>query len=234
MVDGELFLETLTGFARTLAHGYAISDVLHDLTVNMTAVLDTAGAGVSLVQDDGKVAFATADHEAIASIERVQQAEQDGPCHEAVISGEIVAVSDLRTQRARWPAYVEQAANAGIAAAAGVPMGFDGGILGAINLYDDKVRDWTSEDLRVARVLADIATSYIVNASTLDQQRRTTEQLREALESRIIIEQAKGVLANDRNISVDEAFNQLRKHARGHNANLHDVAHAVVHLGLRP
>ena len=164
----------------------------------------------------------------------MQDAHQSGPCRDAITSGDIISVADLHTQTRRWPAYVRQAAAVGIVAAAGIPMGFGDAVLGAIDLYDSQTRDWTGDDLRVAGVLADVATAYVVNASTLDRQRRTTEQLREALESRVIIEQAKGILAADPKVTVDDAFIRLRRHARSHNANLHDVAHAVVHLGLRP
>jgi AmiR/NasT family two-component response regulator len=83
-------------------------------------------------------------------------------------------------------------------------------------------------------VLADVATSYVINAWELDKQRRINEQLQEALDSRIIIEQAKGVLAGERGISVGEAFELLRRHARTHNARLRAVVGAVVNLGLRP
>ena len=96
------------------------------------------------------------------------------------------------------------------------------------------VRDWTADDLDAARILADMATSYVINASELDRQRRVNEQLKEALASRIVIEQAKGALAAERGISVDEAFEVLRRHARSHSMNLRKVADAVVTLGLRP
>jgi AmiR/NasT family two-component response regulator len=88
--------------------------------------------------------------------------------------------------------------------------------------------------VRAARVLGDMAASYVANASDLEQSRRTTEQLREALESRIIIEQAKGMLASEYRISVDQAFVVLRDHSRRHGASLRGVAEAVVTLGLRP
>ncbi len=91
----------------------------------------------------------------------------------------------------------------------------------------------TDEDTAAARVLADIATSYIVNASELEQAHRTAEQLQDALDSRIVIEQAKGILAADGVVSMDEAFALLRRHARSHTASLRSVAEAVVNLGLR-
>jgi AmiR/NasT family two-component response regulator len=110
----------------------------------------------------------------------------------------------------------------------------ESGAIGALNLYDDSVRAWTTGDLQIAAVLADIATGYVVHASQLQKQRDLASHLQQALDSRIIIEQAKGVLANAYSTSVDEAFARLRRHARNHNARVSDVASAVVNLGLRP
>jgi len=142
-------------------------------------------------------------------------------------------VRDL-TESTKWPQLTEAALGAGLVSVAGIPMTFDGRAVGSLNIYDDHVRDWTDQDTAAARVLADIATGYLVHASELDQARRVNEQLEAALESRLIIEQAKGVLAGERGITVDQAFAVLRKHARSRNAPMHAIAKAVVELGLRP
>jgi AmiR/NasT family two-component response regulator len=113
-------------------------------------------------------------------------------------------------------------------------MRLDDEVLGAMNIYSAEPRLWTDDEIATAQVLADMATSYLVNASELEKSRRTSEQLQEALQSRVVIEQAKGILSAERRISMDEAFETLRRHARNHNANLRAVADAVVNLGLRP
>lgn len=113
-------------------------------------------------------------------------------------------------------------------------MMVDSRALGALNLYADQPRQWSDDDLAAARVLADMATSYIVNASELERAQRTAEQLQEALDSRIVIEQAKGILAADGRLEMDQAYQVLRRHARNHSASLRSVAEAVVNLGLRP
>ena len=106
--------------------------------------------------------------------------------------------------------------------------------VGALNLYSTSVRPWTERDLAAATVMADMATAYLINASVYDKQKRLAEQLPQALDSRVVIEQAKGVLANEHDISVDEAFERIRKHARAHGATVQTVAEAVVDVGLRP
>ena len=104
--------------------------------------------------------------------------------------------------------------------------------MGSLNIYDERTRNWSDGDVRAARVLADMAVGYVINASQLEQAERTREQLQEALESRVVIEQAKGMLANANGITIDEAFGRLRRHARSSRLPLREVATAVVESGL--
>jgi GAF domain-containing protein len=225
----DTLLDSLERFAATLTSGYGIGDVLHNLTEEMSEVLHLTGAGVTLVQE-GRQRFVTAAVEAIASLERVQENAQQGPCVDAVASATPVAVPDIAAGDAskRWPDYVKAATAEGIRAVAGIPMLAEGVALGAVNLYESQPRNWSAEDLRVATILANIATGYLAHASAEQQQQRTTEQLQQALDTRLIIEQAKGVLAANRKTTVDDAFRTLRKYARDHRARIHDVASAVV------
>jgi len=229
MPNPDHFLESLERFATTLTGGYGVGDVLHDLTSEMTDVLDLTGAGVTLVHD-GKQRFVTAAVEAIARLERVQEDHQLGPCIDAVTTAEPVTVSDLDEgdTNQRWPEYANAAKTAGIRAVAGIPMLAEGSAIGAVNLYFNQPMNWPAEDIRVATVFANIATGYLVHASAAQQHQRTAEQLQQALSTRVIIEQAKGVLATQLQIDVDEAFRLLRTHAREHGNRIHDVARAVV------
>ena len=233
MSDEKVLLETLTGFARTLAHGYDISDVLHDLVVRVAQVLEVTGAGVSLLEDD-RLRFATAADERIAGLEQVQEQLQEGPCVDAVVAHGAVAADDLSLPPHHWPAYEAQAGTVGIRSVAGVPMSPDGRTIGVLDVYDDAPHHWSAEDLERARVLADIAAGYLVNSSRLAEERKLNEQLQTALDSRIVIEQAKGIIAADRGVGVDVAFRRLRRHANDHHATLRATADAVVRLGLRP
>jgi GAF domain-containing protein len=223
----------LTDFARLLANDYAVSDALHDLVDGVTKVVGITGAGVSLVNGD-RITFATAANEAVTVIERLQEGTQAGPCLDAHRSGQPVLVADVTDHSERWPALAQAAPAVGLVAVAGIPMQLNGTRLGALNLYHSARREWSDDEVNMARLLADMATGSVANASRLDKVRHTTAQLQVALDSRIIIEQAKGVLAGETNISVDEAFRVLRHHARNNNASLHSVADAVVNLGLRP
>ena len=229
MPNPETLLDSLERFASALTSGYGIGDVLHNLTDEMAEVLNLRGAGVTLVHD-GQQRFVTAADEAIATLERVQETFQMGPCIDAVASSAPVAVPDIAEGEAsdRWPDYTTAAKLTGIQAVAGIPMLAEGAAIGAVNLYNSQPRDWSVEDLRVATIFASIATGYLAHASSAQQQQRTVEQLQQALNTRLIIEQAKGVLATQQETTVDEAFTRLRTYAREHNDRIHDVSRAVV------
>lgn len=233
MNDPTELLPVIAEFTRRLVQDYPVTDALHDLVDDACEMLEVFGAGVSLARDD-RLVFATAANQAIAALERVQEQTQDGPCVEAYRSGTSVVVTDLAAHPGRWPALAAAAAEAGLVAVAGIPMHLNGSHLGALNLYHDERRDWTDDDLEIAELLAHMGTAYVANAARLDQALHTAEQLQDALDSRIVIEQAKGILAGERSISVDEAFAILRSHARSNNVSLRAVADAVVHLRLRP
>ena len=228
MANQKLLTQTLSEFAATLVKDFTISDVLHDLAERATAIVGADSAGVSL-QQAGHFRFATALDEPSSGLERVQEGAQAGPCVDALQTGEAVAVADLADAASRWGAYGQAARKAGIVAIAGIPMRLGGEKIGTLNIYSNTRREWSQEDLDAARVLADIAASYVINASKLAQQRRINEQLQEALDSRIVIEQAKGALAQIHRESPDQAFDRLRAYSRRHRARLSAVAHAVVH-----
>lgn len=233
MVDQSLLVNELGRFARLLVTDYPVSDALHDFVESAAAILGIHGAGMSLVQGD-RLAFATATPEDIAAIEQVQEEEQSGPCVDAYRSQRPVLVADIGTHRERWPALAQVASRTGIVAIGAIPLRLDDLRLGTLDLYDRPRRDWTEQEAEVAGLLAALAAGYLANASRLDRARQTADQLQEALDSRVVIEQAKGLIAGERGISVDEAFHVLRAHARNRGASLRDVAHAVVNLGLRP
>ena len=226
-------LQVLTRFARTLADGYDVAEVLYDLSDSVVSVLGAKGAGVSLAGADGRLVFVTATSEVITQVERVQQDSQEGPCHVAFTTNELVVVEDISTHD-EWPTLRDAALGNGLSSVIGVPLRVQARSIGSLNVYDTGSRVWSPDELAAATVLADIAASYVAHASELDQAQRLNEQLQTALDSRVLIEQAKGILAGERKISVDEALDVLRSHARSNQASLRAIAEAVVNLGMRP
>ena len=232
MYDQRLFLETLSRFAVVLPARYDLEAVLTELTQSATAVLCLSGSGVTMAEE-GRLHYVTAVSHASGELERIQEEEQAGPCRDAYDSGEVVRVTDVRLEFARWPEFAATAARVGVAGVAGIPMRLADDIIGALNIDSPEPREWSDEDIGVAVVLADVATSYVVNASKLRQQKQLSEQLAEALESRIVIEQAKGITASQSSVSVDDAYLLMRRHARNNNVSLRIVAQAIISVGLQ-
>ena len=232
MYDQPLFLQTLSRFAVVLPARYDLEAALSELTESLTTVLGLSGSGVTMAED-GRLRFVTAVSQASGELERNQEDKQAGPCRDAYDTGEVVRVSDVRQESARWPEFSAAASRLSVAGVAGIPMRLADEIIGALNLYSPEPREWSDEDIAVAGVLADVATSYVVNASKLRQQEQLSEQLQKALESRIIIEQAKGITATQHSVTIDQAYQRMRRHARNNNASLRVVAEAIVAVGLQ-
>src|SRR5664280_2798250 len=231
LYDQPLFLQTLSRFAVVLPARYDLEAAPSELTESVTSVLGLCGSGVTMAEE-GRLRFVTAVSQASGELERVQEEHQAGPCRDAYETGEVVRVTDVREESARWPVFSATATRLSVAGVAGIPMRLDDQIIGALNLYSGEPRQWSDEDVAVAGVLADVATSYVVNASKLRQQEQLSEQLQEALESRIVIEQAKGITAQQNSVSIDQAYQLMRGHARNNNASLRLVAEAIVAVGL--
>lgn len=230
--DQNALFDVLTRFAGSLAHSFAVTDVLSNLTDSTITVLGATTAGVALA-DGTTLDFVSADSEIALALEKIQQDSLQGPCHQAFTTGETVLVSNIDAHD-EWPVYRQAANSVGLRAMMGVPLIVGDNCLGALNVYHDEERVWAEAEVRVAEVLANMTTSYLLHVSRLDEASRVNEQLQNALDSRIVIEQAKGILAGERGVGLDVAFESLRIHARQNQATLRSVADAVVHTGFRP
>lgn len=228
----EQLFPVLRRFAATMAQRFEINDVLQELTEHSTSILNAAGAGVSVAVDAERLRFVTATSERITRVERAQDEHQAGACIEAFRSKTVVVVTSPE-QFEGWPEYRRALESAGLGAVVGLPLHAGGRTIGSLNVYDVPGRTWTELDLNAAQVLADISSAYLLHAGRLAEARQVSAQLQEALDSRVVIEQAKGMLSRDHGISVDEAFVMLRSHSRSSNANLRRVADAIVHGGLQ-
>jgi GAF domain-containing protein len=229
-VSREPLYDALREFARTIKNPFEIGDVLYRLNDTVSDILRAAGAGIMLGME-GNLQFVTASDARVSQAERLQDELDDGPCHEAFKRGQRIEIADLAHDD-RWPEFSSQVRGLGLHAIAALPMRAFGEVIGALNVYRDTPGEWSDEDLDAGELLSDIASGYILNAQRLQASQRLAEQLRIALDSRVIIEQAKGVLAAKLRTDPDSAFNLLRRHARGTNRKLHDVARDVVTSGL--
>lgn len=227
MVDQHRLHRALRDFAHTLVRRYDVGDVLYRLSDDVTDVLGVTGSGVSLL-DDGVLRFITATSDQIEEVERLQDQYEQGACEEATTTATAIAVCDLRMETDRWPKFAVAAVEHGLSAVLGIPMHVEDTTIGALNVYHDQPRAWTDEEISAAQLLADMASAYIVMVGQLHSVEELAGQLQHALDSRIVIEQAKGVLARSHASDMSTAFEVLRRYARSNNRNLHAVAADVV------
>lgn len=232
LYDHDLFVRTISEFVRTLVRPYDVDAVLDDLAVRIREVLRVTGAGVSL-DDRGTIRMATVVPPDLEPLEKYQVEHQEGPTVDAFRTCRTVTVADHAELEHRWPGYAAVARETGTSAVAALPLALETDhAFGTLSLYAGD-RRWPEDDLAAAALMGDMATAYLLNASSMREQRELNEQLTHALESRIVIEQAKGIVAEARSETVERAFDRIRTHARSHSVKVRDVCEAIVRMGLR-
>ena len=227
-VDDDALRRILSEYARALAVGdYDIGQVLFDLSDQCTAILAVDGAGVCLDDGGGTLHFLSATDGRAERLEEAQLAHQDGPCFTAYRTGKVISVDDIRTDD-RWPAYREQAIALGYGSVLGVPMPVRSETIGALDLYRDEPGPWAPEILETATTLSNMAAGYVTMARALADAEDLAGQLQHALDTRVVVEQAKGVLVEQLGVHPHEAYERLRTYTRNHQRRVHDVAADVV------
>ncbi|MEY9857836.1 transcriptional regulator with GAF, ATPase, and Fis domain [Catenulispora sp. GAS73] len=221
-------VETFVEVADTLVDDFDVIDFLHLLAERCVRLLDVDAAGIMLIDRRGNLHAAAASAENARLLELFELQTDAGPCVDCCRTGAPVVNADLTANAARWPRFAEAAQESGFVAVHALPLRLRESVIGALNLFAADSRTLTEEDVRVGQALADVATMGILSQRSIHQAELLAAQLQNALNSRVTIEQAKGVLAERRQISVDEAFTLLRGYARGHNLRLSDVARDVA------
>jgi hypothetical protein len=200
-------------------------DLLVDAAVRFTPAVE---AGIVLADVDGTLHVVGSTSERTTDVEEAELGTSQGPCLESYRSGRTVETPSLSAARQRWPDFVDVAEQRGFQAGYAVPLTLRGQHLGAMNLFFDRTDALTDADAAVAQALAQFATIGIVQRRSLQHHADRAAQLQHALDSRVLIEQAKGALAFQRSVSIDDAFKLLRDHARRTGTRIRDVAEQVV------
>lgn len=221
-------LSALVGLARTLVSDYDVVDVLEQLTARCVELLDVDAAGLVLADHHGRLEIMSSSGEQAHQLELHQLRDRQGPCVDAYRTGAPVHADDVAEHAHRWPAFVAHARELGVHGVHALPMRCRERAIGAMNLFTTTPRPFPAADVHAAQALADVATTVVLQHRTLGEAQRITEQLRTALDHRIIIEQAKGALAERGGLSADDAFAHLRRYARRHNLKITALAQAVM------
>jgi GAF domain-containing protein len=218
--------------ASSLANGHDVVDLLNDLTADCAGLLDVASAGLLLADGQGVLHVLAASSDATHHLEVFQLQRQEGPCLDCYRSGSPVSVVDLDEETHRWPQFAAAARVAGFLSVHALPMRLRDNVLGTLGLFGTTIGALNDEDLRLGQALADVASVALVQDKLAADRTTLNEQLQAALSSRVIIEQAKGVLAQQGGSDMPAAFAALRRFARDHNQRLTDVAQSVVARSL--
>jgi GAF domain-containing protein len=213
--------------ADTLVDDFDVIEFMHLLTERSVQLLGVAEAGLLLIDQRDALQVVAASSERTRLLELFQLQTDQGPCLDCYRTGQLVSVADLPAA-GRWPGFAAAAAEVGFAAVHAVPMRLRTEVIGALNLFDTSPGALDEGRLRLGQALADVSTIGLLQQRAIQRRDTLTEQLQTALNSRILIEQAKGVLAERLQVDIAEAFTLLRGYARSGNRRLSELAQAIV------
>ena len=225
-------LETFAKLADTLVADYDVVDMLQLLVDTCNDVFDTGAAGILLVNEAGELEVIVSTSEASRIVETLQLAAEAGPCIESFRTGKVVSVPDIASAPEAWADFRVGALTQGFQSAVAVPMRLRDSTIGSLNLLRTTAGELDTSDVVAAQALADVATIGILHEQSVRERDVLSGQLQTALNRRIVIEQAKGVVAHTNNVGMDEAFHLIRAYARAHQVSVSGVSARLVDMTL--
>ena len=221
-------VDAFTTLADSLVAGFDVIELLQSLVETCHDLLDVAEGGILLADEQGVLDVVASTSEATSLVETMQLDAEQGPCWECFRTGRVSTVASLEADDPRWPEFARVARQQGFRSVHAIPLRLRDQVIGTLNLLRHEPGELNDRDVRVAQALADVATIGILQERTLRESAVVQAQLQRALSTRIVIEQAKGVLAHTHDVSTDEAFDLMRSHARSQQVRLADVARRLV------
>ena len=213
--------------ADTLVNEFDVVDFMQLLTVHCIDLLGVDAAGVMLDDQRGGLAVVASSDERIHVVELMELQSREGPCLDAFERGRSVQLG-LADAQLRWPRFAAHAERAGYLSFSALPLRLRSQTIGVLIAFHTAAEPLSAKDMASGQALADVATIGLLHERGRRKAHVLAEQLQQALDSRVVIEQAKGVLAEKASLGIDEAFEMLRGYARRHNQRLVDVARLVV------
>ncbi len=220
--------------ADTLVDDFDVLDFLHSLAEHCVDLLDVDAAGLVIADPAGLLRVAASSSEQVRVLELFELQNEEGPCLECYRTGVAVSADDLDDPDSGWTQFAAVTRTAGFRSVVALPLRLRDQTIGALNMFRVHAGPLTAAHRSLGQALADVATIGILQERGARRQEQLARQLQEALSSRVIIEQAKGVLAERRGVHVDEAFRVLRQYARSKGERLSDVARRIIERELDP
>ncbi|MDF2563169.1 MAG: transcriptional regulator [Microbacterium sp.] len=230
--DSRIF-QTFAMLADTMVDDYDVVDLLQLLVDACHEVLGISAAGILLADDEGDLQVVASTSEASRLVELMQLGAQAGPCIECYRTGAAVSVASIPAVPEKWGAFRDSATAHGFGATDAVPLRLRDTTIGALNLLREEEGPPDDFDVVAARAFADVATIGILHERSLRESELLSRQLQQALQSRIVIEQAKGVVSFTNGVPIDDAFQIIRSYARRNQLPLSSVAARLVNRELR-
>ncbi|WP_349904817.1 GAF and ANTAR domain-containing protein [Parafrigoribacterium humi] len=224
--------EAFVKLADTLIADYDVIDLLHALMEECIELLGTQAGGLMLADTLGTLELVASTSEQADFVEVMQLNAGAGPCIDCFSTGTAISVADIDETAAQWPEFRTAALQQGFHSVHATPLRLRGQIIGTMNLFGTSVGELSPKDAAVTQALADVATIGILQERIIRESGIVAEQLQRALDSRILIEQAKGVLSETGSLEMGEAFAVLRAYARNNNLSLRSVAEGVTSRSL--
>jgi GAF domain-containing protein len=228
MTRQERVTRVLVELADTLVVGFDVIDFLHTLVERSVELLAADAAGLMLANQQGHLEVVAASSEEARVLELFELQESQGPCMDCFITGEPLVNIDVAEMNDRWPRFAAAASIAGFKSAHALPLRLRGSVLGAMNLFTVESTPLREDDISLGQGMADIATISLLQQRRAMEHDLLTEQLQTALNTRILIEQAKGMLAELANVTLGRAFILMRLTARRTEQPLTLIAHAIL------
>jgi GAF domain-containing protein len=228
-VSAERLATIFVELADTLVDDFDLLDFLHMVTERVAGLVDAATAGLMLADQRGRLEFIAGSDENVRLLELLELQNREGPCLDAFHTGEPMVNVDLGAATDRWPRFAPQATAIGYRSVHAFPLRLREQVIGALNIFGGvRGRQLSESEVPIIQALADVAAIGLLQERAIRRGEVLTEQLQGALNSRIVIEQAKGAVAQARGITVDQAFILIREYARSHNRPLTDVVQVIV------
>ncbi|HWC38098.1 MAG TPA: GAF and ANTAR domain-containing protein [Acidimicrobiales bacterium] len=224
----ELLARTFVELADTLVNDYDVIDFLELLAQRCVALLTIEEAGIVLDDQRGNLKVLASSSERMRLVELFELQTEEGPCLDCFRSGEPVRADDLEAAGDRWPRFGPSALEAGFRSVYALPMRLRHDRIGALNLFANRPAGLVPPEEVLGQALADVATISILQQRFLHEHQALTEQLQTALNTRVVLEQAKGMVAEQGKVEIEAAFTLLRDHARDQNVTLAEVARSVI------